>query len=108
MSIAVPVAGDGVALLYCAFVLLVLTSIIFGLRIGVRVWRKTWGTDDYLMSIGVVGKRFMFQDRGLMCLADYVRGNGCLVHCLHQLRRWPAGCRSAPSDDGERSESMLR
>lgn len=54
MSITVPVAGDGSALLYCVIVLLVLTSFIFVLRIGVRVWRKSWGTDGYLMLTGVV------------------------------------------------------
>jgi hypothetical protein len=39
----VSVAGDGVALLYCAIILLVLSWVIFSLRVGVRVWRKAWG-----------------------------------------------------------------
>jgi hypothetical protein len=51
----VDVAGDGVTLLYGAIILLVLSWIVFSLRVGVRVWRKAWGMDDYLMSIGIVG-----------------------------------------------------
>lgn len=50
----VAVAGDGVALLYCAIVLLVLSWVTFLLRIGVRVWRKAWGMDDYFMLLGIV------------------------------------------------------
>jgi hypothetical protein len=50
---ATPVAGSGVALLYAAIVLLVLTF-TFILRCWVRVVRKTWGSDDYLMLIGLV------------------------------------------------------
>jgi hypothetical protein len=53
----VAVAGDGVALLYCAIVLLVLSWITFFLRVGVRVWRKAWGMDDYLMLLGIVSLR---------------------------------------------------
>jgi hypothetical protein len=51
---AAPVAGSGVALLYAAIILLVLTWVTFVLRIWVRVARKTWGSDDYLMLIGLV------------------------------------------------------
>jgi hypothetical protein len=36
----VAVAGDGVALLYCAIILLVLSWITFLMRVGVRLWRK--------------------------------------------------------------------
>ena len=53
MTTVAPV-GDGVALLYCAIVLLVLSWVTFLLRIGVRVWRKAWGMDDYLMLLGIV------------------------------------------------------
>ena len=52
----VPVAGDGVALLYCAIILLVLTWVVFSLRVGVRLWRKVFGTDDYLMLVGQVSE----------------------------------------------------
>jgi hypothetical protein len=51
---ATPAAGTGVALLYTAIVLLVLTWFTFILRCWVRVVRKTWGSDDYLMLIGLV------------------------------------------------------
>ena len=50
----VAVAGDGVALFYCAIILLVLSWVVFSMRVGVRVWRKAWGMDDYMMAIGVV------------------------------------------------------
>jgi hypothetical protein len=48
----VEVARDGVALLYCAIILLVLSWIVFSMRVGVRIWRKAWGMDDYLMLVG--------------------------------------------------------
>jgi hypothetical protein len=50
----VEVARDGVALLYCAVILLVLSWIVFCMRVGVRMWRKAWGMDDYLMFVGTV------------------------------------------------------
>jgi hypothetical protein len=50
----VAVAGDGVALLYCAIVLLVLTWIVFSMRVGVRLWRKAFGMDDLFMLLGIV------------------------------------------------------
>jgi hypothetical protein len=50
----VEVARDGVALLYCAIILLVLSWVVFSMRIGVRIWRKAWGMDDYFMFVGIV------------------------------------------------------
>lgn len=50
----VNVADDGVALLYCAIILLVLTWVFFSMRVGVRVWRKAFGVDDTLMLVGIV------------------------------------------------------
>lgn len=50
----VPIAGDGIALWYSAIILLVLCWIVFPMRIGVRVWRKAWGMDDYFMLVGIV------------------------------------------------------
>jgi hypothetical protein len=50
----VEVARDGVALLYCAIILLVLSWIVFSMRVGVRMWRKAWGMDDYFMLVGTV------------------------------------------------------
>lgn len=52
--VTVAVAGDGVTLLYGAIVLLVLSWLTFFLRVAVRVWRKAWGMDDYLMLLGIV------------------------------------------------------
>jgi hypothetical protein len=50
----IDVNGDGVTLLYGAIVLLVTSWTIFTMRVGVRVWRKAFGMDDYLMSTGIV------------------------------------------------------
>jgi hypothetical protein len=50
----IKVAGDGVALLYGAIVLLVLSWVVFSLRLTVRVWRKALGLDDYIMLAGIV------------------------------------------------------
>jgi hypothetical protein len=50
----IPVAGDGVPLLYCAIILLVLSWITVSMRVCVRIWRKVLGLDDYLMGIGLV------------------------------------------------------
>lgn len=55
----IEVAGDGVALLYCAIILLVLSWLIFSMRVGVRVWRKAWGMDDYLMLAGIVSGQLL-------------------------------------------------
>jgi len=54
----IEVAGDGVALLYGAIVLLVLSWIVFSLRVTVRVWRKAFGLDDYIMLAGIVSLVF--------------------------------------------------
>ena len=51
---SVAVAGDGVALLYAAIILLVLTWTTVSMRVCVRVWRKVLGMDDYLMVAGLV------------------------------------------------------
>lgn len=58
-----PVAGGGVALLYAAIVLLVVTWVTFALRAWVRMARKTWGSDDYLMLIGLVWSPHRHSDK---------------------------------------------
>lgn len=47
-------AGDGVALFYSSILLLALSWITFLTRISVRVWRKAFGLDDWLMLAGLV------------------------------------------------------
>lgn len=54
MSSTVAVAGDGVALLYAAIILLTLTWITVSMRVCVRIWRKVLGMDDFLMVVGLV------------------------------------------------------
>lgn len=50
----IPVAGDGVPLLYAAIILLVLSWVTVSMRVCVRIWRKVLGLDDYLMGVGLV------------------------------------------------------
>jgi hypothetical protein len=52
----VPISGDGVALYYGAIILLALTWLFFCMRLGVRIWRKAFGMDDWLMLVGSVRK----------------------------------------------------
>ena len=54
MGSTVAVAGDGVALLHAAIILLVLTWVTVSIRMCVRIWRKVVGMDDYLMVAGLV------------------------------------------------------
>ncbi|KAF2028483.1 hypothetical protein EK21DRAFT_90611 [Setomelanomma holmii] len=68
----VDVAGDGVALYYGAIVLLVLSWVIFPMRVGVRIWRKAWGMDDYFMLIGTV----LFSVTAGLCIACCYYGSG--------------------------------
>lgn len=42
------------ALLYAAIILLVLAWITVSMRVCVRIWRKVFGMDDYLMVAGLV------------------------------------------------------
>jgi hypothetical protein len=71
-SLTVPVAGDGVALLYGAIVLLVLSWTTFSMRVGVRVWRKAWGMDDWFMLVGMVFKLPMLQStKGLIFSSSF-------------------------------------
>ncbi|EDU45539.1 hypothetical protein PtrSN002B_000696 [Pyrenophora tritici-repentis] len=77
----VDVAGDGVALLYCAIVLLVLSWICFSMRVGVRIWRKAWGMDDYLMLLGII----LFSVTAALCIVCCYYGSGQLAKDLPQL-----------------------
>lgn len=48
------VGGDGVALFHASIVLLALAWVTYGARVGVRIWRKALGLDDFLMFMGLV------------------------------------------------------
>lgn len=48
------VAGGGVLLLRSSIIYVVLIWVVFLMRVAVRLSRKAFGLDDYLMSIGVV------------------------------------------------------
>ncbi|KAF2833879.1 hypothetical protein CC86DRAFT_462135 [Ophiobolus disseminans] len=78
---AVEVAGDGVALYYGAIVLLVLSWIVFPIRVGVRTWRKTWGLDDYFMLVGIV----LFSVTAALCIACCFYGSGQFARALSLL-----------------------
>lgn len=56
-------AGDGVALLYTAIVLLTLSWVVFVPRVIVRIWRKALGLDDYLMFCGLVSMVLLLPNR---------------------------------------------
>ncbi|KAI4643561.1 hypothetical protein J4E93_006571 [Alternaria ventricosa] len=68
----VEVARDGVALLYCAIILLVLSWIVFSIRVGVRMWRKAWGMDDYFMLVGTI----LFSVTAALCIVCCHYGSG--------------------------------
>ncbi|KAF1925215.1 uncharacterized protein M421DRAFT_424012 [Didymella exigua CBS 183.55] len=68
----VAVSGDGVALLYAAIILLLLTWITVSIRLGVRVWRKVLGMDDYLMLVGLV----LFSVTACLCIVSCFYGSG--------------------------------
>jgi hypothetical protein len=88
----VAVAGDGVALLYCAILLLVLTWITFLMRVGVRVWRKAFGMDDYFMLAGMVSNSLINKafTISLLCPGSLLSDGG-LVH-RRVLLRFRTGC----------------
>jgi hypothetical protein len=50
----VKLAGDGVPLFYTSILLLALSWITFVTRVGVRLSRKAFGLDDWLMFSGLV------------------------------------------------------
>lgn len=65
-------AGDGVALLYGAIILLVLSWIVFCMRVGVRIWRKAFGMDDYFMLAGII----LFSVTAALCIVCSYYGSG--------------------------------
>ncbi|KAF1846784.1 uncharacterized protein K460DRAFT_367531 [Cucurbitaria berberidis CBS 394.84] len=79
----VEVAGDGMALYYGAIILLVLSWIIFSMRVGVRIWRKAFGMDDYLMSVGII----LFSVTAGLCIACCYYGSGQFSRDLPPLTR---------------------
>lgn len=61
--------GDGLALFIACVVLIVISWITVITRIGVRVWKKVLGADDWIMVAGLVYiTRFMFFTYMLMQL----------------------------------------
>ncbi|KAH9863703.1 hypothetical protein J1614_009635 [Plenodomus biglobosus] len=72
MTATIEVAGDGVALLYGAIILLVLSWLVFCMRVGVRVWRKAFGLDDHLMFVGIL----LFSVTAALCIVCCFYGSG--------------------------------
>ncbi|KAF3043681.1 hypothetical protein E8E12_006435 [Didymella heteroderae] len=77
----VAVAGDGIALLYAAIILLVLTWVTVSMRVCVRVWRKVLGMDDYLMVVGLV----LFSVTACLCIVACFYGSGQKSEVLEPL-----------------------
>ena len=76
----VPVAGDGVALLYAAITLLVLTWVTVSLRVCVRIWRKVLGMDDYLMVVGLVRMQRSWEKSAELMFEGHVFRNGLSMY----------------------------
>ncbi|KAF2853525.1 hypothetical protein T440DRAFT_515652 [Plenodomus tracheiphilus IPT5] len=72
MAETVEVKGDGVALLYGAIILLVLSWVVFCMRVGVRVWRKAFGLDDHFMFVGIL----LFSVTAALCIVCCFYGSG--------------------------------
>ncbi|KAF7861690.1 uncharacterized protein EAF02_010644 [Botrytis sinoallii] len=66
------IAGDGVALFWTSILLLALCWITFSMRAGVRLWRKIWGLDDIVMSIGLL----LFTVTSSLCIVCSFYGSG--------------------------------
>lgn len=46
--------GDGTHLFWTSILLLAICWLTFITRVGVRIWRKALGSDDFLMGVGLV------------------------------------------------------
>ncbi|EEA25217.1 hypothetical protein TMatcc_006559 [Talaromyces marneffei ATCC 18224] len=71
-------AGDGVPLLYTSIVLLSVSWTVFVLRVGVRLWRKALGLDDYLMFCGLL----LYSVTASICIVCSFLGSGQLAAAL--------------------------
>lgn len=49
-----PVAAEGVPLLYVTIIMLSFSWVAAIARLGVRIWKKNLGVDDWLMCAGLV------------------------------------------------------
>ncbi|CZR65919.1 related to integral membrane protein [Phialocephala subalpina] len=70
--------GDGVALLYTSILLLALSWATFATRLGVRIWRKALGLDDYAMFLGLL----LFTVTASLCIVCSFYGSGQLADVL--------------------------
>ncbi|TVY23073.1 hypothetical protein LHYA1_G008191 [Lachnellula hyalina] len=73
--VQVPPRGDGIALLYTSIVLLALSWVTFVSRVGVRVWRRALGLDDFAMFIGIL----LFTVTACLCIVCSFYGSGQLA-----------------------------
>lgn len=102
----VAVAGDGVALLYVAIILLVLAWVTVSMRVCVRVWRKVLGTDDYLMVVGLVCIPPLKSRSVELINTGSVLGNSLSLHCLLLLWLWSVREGLASACHFERNQSV--
>ncbi|KAF5002378.1 hypothetical protein FGRMN_390 [Fusarium graminum] len=49
-----PLAGEGVPLFYITIVMLTLSWLFASARLGVRIWKRNFGLDDWLMFVGLI------------------------------------------------------
>lgn len=104
----VAVGGDGVALLYAAIILLVLTWITVSMRVCVRLWRKVLGADDYLMIVGLVSAPpyTRVSHHLVLMFVGYVLNNSMPLHSLLLLWLWPKIYRSATFSQVKRNQGI--
>lgn len=85
---------DGVVLLYITIMMLTLSWIVLLSRLGVRRWINAFGSDDWLMAIGLVSaaqisKQFANEVHSLKpeISAGSILGHGGARDCVLFLRR---------------------
>ncbi|EED21068.1 conserved hypothetical protein [Talaromyces stipitatus ATCC 10500] len=76
-------AGDGVSLLYTSIILLTFSWVVFAARVGVRVWRKALGLDDYLMLFGLL----LYTVTASLCIVCCFYGSGQLSAAIPAAER---------------------
>jgi hypothetical protein len=94
-----------VALYYGAIVLLALTWVFFSMRLGVRIWRKAFGMDDWLMLVGSVRHHHNTSERGANTTLDPLLGYSSDMYCLLLLWIWPVRSICASPDLGQGHQS---
>lgn len=96
---------DGIALLYTTIVFMVIAWITFVVRVGVRVWRKALGMDDYVMAVGLVGNTpFILKEAASDMITGSLYCHSMSLHCVQFLWIRAAGCCATCQHSDERNQ----